>query len=188
MNFRTAILSAVACGSWALSAGVMAQTTPAAPAPTQPAGSSQLAGGDKDFLEHAAQAGHAEIEGSKLAQSHSKNADVKAFADQMVKDHTKVGAELDELAKSKGYTPPSDPSLMQKATLKTLDMRDDSFDEKYANQIGVSAHEDAVNLFQKASVEAKDQDIKAFAAKNLPALQHHLEMAKGLQQKVSPKK
>lgn len=187
MKIRTAIYSAVACGALTISATAMGQAAPPTPSPMQEA-ANQLASGDKDFMENAAQAGHTEIEGSKLAQTHAKSADVKAFADQMIKDHTKVGEELTELAKSKGYVVPTGPSLMQKATLKTLDMRDESFDEKYATQIGVSAHEDAVKLFQKAATEGRDPDIKAFAVKTLPSLEQHLEMAKALKQKVSSNK
>jgi putative membrane protein len=63
-----------------------------------------------------------------------------------------------------------------------------SFDKMYASQIDVSAHEDAVKLFQTAATNAKDPEIKAFAAKTAPALQHHLEMAKTLQQTVSKEK
>jgi putative membrane protein len=188
MNLRNLIASAAACSSLALSAGVLAQTTQPTPPPTQAGQRGEIDPGDRDFMENAAQAGHAEIEGSKLALSHAKSADVKAFADQMIKDHTKVGEELAALAKSKGYTPPDSPSLAQKAMLKTLDMRDESFDAKYTDSIGVSAHEDAVKLFQAASTGAKDPDIKQFAANNLPALQKHLEMARALQQKVSPRK
>ena len=65
---------------------------------------------------------------------------------------------------------------------------DVSFDEKYVSQIGVSAHEDAIKLFKKAATEAEDADVKEFAARNLPGLEQHLEMAKALQQKMSPPK
>lgn len=187
MKFRTALYSAVACGALILSTGALGQAAPSAPSLMQKA-ANQLVLGDKDFLENAAHAGHTEIEGSKLAQTHSKSADVKAFADQMVKDHTRVGEELSALAKSKGYVLPKGPSLVQLAILKTLDMRDESFDEKYVSQIGVTEHEDAIKLFQKAATEAKDADIKGFAVKNLPGLEQHLEMAKTLKQKVSPGK
>ncbi|MCI2807214.1 DUF4142 domain-containing protein [Eoetvoesiella caeni] len=182
MKLRTAIFSSIACCSltWA---GAFAQPAPTAPA-SMPQSSSQLSSNDKDFMEHAAQAGHTEIEGSKLAQTHAKSEEVKTFANQMIMDHTKVGNDLEALAKQKSYKLPDGPSLAQKAKLKTLDMRDDSFDKKYVSQIGVSAHEDAVKLFKKASADAKDPDVKAFAAKNLPTLEHHLEMAKALQQKL----
>lgn len=191
MNLRTAIVSALAYGSLTVCGGLMAQTTPAtpaAPAATQQGAGDQLAGNDKDFLEDAAQSGHTEVEGSKMAQTKATNPDVKAFAEQMVTDHTKVGQELEALAKSKGYTPPTGPSLVQATKLKALSIMDDSFDKRYTNQIGVSAHEDAVKLFKKASSEAKDPEIKAFAAKTLPALEKHLEMAKALKQKVDPAK
>ncbi|WP_233233289.1 DUF4142 domain-containing protein [Bordetella sp. LUAb4] len=146
-----------------------------------------LASADKSFLEDAAQGGNTEIAGSKLALEKSKNADVKAFATQMIKDHTAVGEELAALARSKGYTPPTEPSLMQKGELKALDVTDDSFDSMYARRIGVAAHESTVELFEKAAKDAKDPEIKAFAQKTLPSLQSHLEMAKALQAKVTKK-
>lgn len=180
MKMRTLIASLAACGLLAFSAGVMAQASQPTMTSVQSGQRGEIDPSDRDFLENAAQAGHTEIEGSKIALSHGKSADVKAFADQMIKDHTKVAEELAVLSKSKGYTPPESPSLAQKAMLTTLDMRDKSFDEKYADSIGVSAHEDAVKLFQAASIGAKDPDIKQFATKNLPTLQKHLEMASDL--------
>ncbi|WP_233582851.1 DUF4142 domain-containing protein [Candidimonas sp. SYP-B2681] len=153
----------------------------------QAAAAQKVSGDDKDFLEDAAQSGHAEIEGSKLALRKTANPDIKAFAEQMIADHTKVGDELTALAKQKGYTPPTEPSLVQATKIKAISVMDgDSFDKSYANQIGVSVHEDAVELFQETANEAKDPDIKAFAAKHLPALQQHLELARALKQKVDP--
>jgi len=189
MKLRNLALGMLAAGALACSSGGMAQPQPASPAPAaQDGAAQQLDGDDKDFLENAAQSGHAEIEGSRMAQEKARNPDVKAFAEKMIQDHTKVGDELKALAQQKGYTPPAEPSLLQKAKLKTLGMTDDGFDEMYADQIGVSAHEDAVKLFQDASANAKDADIKAFAAKHLPALQEHLKMAQDLQRQVTERK
>jgi putative membrane protein len=171
------ITKALATIALFLPLSVMAQST------------SSLSSADKDFLENAAQSGHAEIEGSKIAEQKSGNAAVKTFAGQMIQDHTKVSQELTTLAASKGYTPPSEPSVVQKTKLKALGVTSGtSFDKMYASQIGVSAHEDAVHLFQKAATDAKDPDIKAFAAKTVPSLEHHLEMAKALQKTVGTDK
>jgi putative membrane protein len=140
-----------------------------------------LARGDRNFLEAAAHAGHTEVEASKLAQTKAVASDVKSFADTMIKDHTKVGEELDQLAASKNVKVPTEPSLTQKAKLKMLGTYDGAnFDKHYAKDIGVDAHEDTVKLFSKAVKEAKDPDVKAFAEKTLPGLTHHLEMAKKL--------
>jgi len=48
----------------------------------------------------------------------------------------------------------------------------------------VKEHEAAVKLFEGQSKNGTDEELKAFAAKTLPALQHHLEMVKELQSKV----
>lgn len=142
---------------------------------------------DRDFLSNAAQAGHLEIEGSKMALRKSANLDIKTFAQRMIDDHGKVAQELAGLARNKGVEIPGEPSLMQKGVLKGLDLRSDGFDEAYADSIAVSAHKDAVELFDKAAREAKDAEVKAFAARVLPQLKQHLAMGQELQRKVSAK-
>ncbi|RZI84597.1 MAG: DUF4142 domain-containing protein [Rubrivivax sp.] len=142
---------------------------------------SQLKRADSAFLKNAAEAGHTEIEGSKLALSKSTNEKVKTFAQQMVGDHTKTADELGVLAASKGVELPTGPSLAQKARLKLLSARDGAgFDKHYADFVGVDAHKDTIKLFQKAAQEATDPEVKAFATKTLPALEHHLKMAQDL--------
>jgi putative membrane protein len=136
---------------------------------------------DREFMEKAAEAGHTEIEASKLAQSKATSADVKAFASTMIDDHTNVGAQLDQLAASKNVKLPTEPSMVQRGKIKLLGARNGtSFDKHYAADIGVAAHKDAVALFQKEAEKGSDPDIKAFAANTLPTLNHHLEMAMSL--------
>lgn len=139
---------------------------------------------DQNFIENAAQGGFAEVEGSKLAERKGQSADVKAFAATMIKDHTAVNKELATLAKSKGYTPPTQPSLVQRAEIKTLSaLSGNAFDKMYVDRIGVAAHESTVKQFEAASTEVKDPELKAFIDKTLPSLRHHLEMAKALNEK-----
>jgi putative membrane protein len=142
---------------------------------------------DAAFMKEAAHAGAAEIEASKLAVAKARNADVKAFANSMIADHTKVADELKALAATKNVTLPDAPSVKQKAEIKLIDAGDnDKFDERYAKAFGVKAHEETIQLFEEASREAKDPEVKAWAQKTLPGLKHHLEMAKALT--VAPKK
>lgn len=136
---------------------------------------------DSDFLKQAAQSGHAEIEGSQLAITKATNPEVKAFAQKVAEEHTQAGAELSALAHSKGVILADGPSIAQKAKLKLLAHREGaSFDKHYVDSVGVKAHQDAVKLFQKASDEAQDPEVKAFAIKTLPVLQHHLDMSRDL--------
>lgn len=161
----------------------MAQAVPPAPM----AAEAKLDSNDRDFLENAAQAGHLEVEASKLALEKSGNPDVKSFAQKMIDDHGKAGQQLAGLARSKGYEAPTEPSLMQKARLKALGLRDEGFDKAYVEEIAVAAHEDAVKLFEMASNDVKDPDVKQFAMETLPVLQQHLQLGKTLEQGVTKK-
>lgn len=155
------------------------------PGPTASGHAVEVARSDRTFLENAAQGGHAEVEGSKLAQQKSSSAAVKSFAARMVQDHTKVGEELTKLASSKGYTAPTEPSLTQKGELKTLSALDGSkFDKMYSSRIGVAAHESTLKMFKEAAESSKDGDIKAFAVEHVPELEEHLKMARALNKKV----
>ena len=136
---------------------------------------------DKQFLSKAADAGSTEIAASKIAQSKSSNGEVKQFADVMVAEHTKVADELKQLASSKQIEVSDQPGKKHQAQIdKQGRLEGAQFDKEYAASIGVAAHKEAVKLFTDASQKASDPDIKAFAAKTLPALQHHLDMANTL--------
>ena len=136
---------------------------------------------DASFMKEAAHAGAAEIEAAKLASTKAKSADVKSFAETMVTDHTRVADELKALAATKNVTLPDGPSVKQKTELKLIDAGDnDKFDARYAKNFGVKAHKDTIKLFEEASKNAKDPDVKAWATKTLPGLKHHLEMAQAL--------
>src|SRR5688572_8467659 len=62
---------------------------------------------DREFVQNAAQAGHAEVQTGKLASTKANSADVRRFGAQMVTDHGKANAELASIAKSKGIAVPS---------------------------------------------------------------------------------
>jgi putative membrane protein len=140
---------------------------------------------DSHFLQKAAQAGNYEVKGSELAVKKSKNTDVQSFAKQMVDDHTKAGEEVKALAAKKKVKVSAEPSFTQKTSLMLLEKKDGhDFDESYAENVGVDAHKSTVKLFEKAAKSADDPEIKEFANKTLPTLNHHLKMAKELDEKV----
>ena len=150
---------------------------------------SGLSRADEGFLTQAAQNGHAEVEASKLAMEKASDPKVKEFARKMVEDHTQANQELEKLASSKGVDLPDGPSLLQKGKSKLMLSTADgeSFDRRYADSMGVEAHEDNIELFEEAVKEAEDAEVKAYAQKVLPKLQEHLKMAKQLADSL-PKK
>lgn len=136
---------------------------------------------DAAFLKAAAQSGAAEIEASRLAQAQALQPELKRFADAMVAEHTQVAGELQALAERKQVRLPEGPSPRQKAELQRIgSARGDQFDTQYTQRFGLRAHREAVRLFERASRQARDPEVRAWAEKTLPALQHHLEMAQAL--------
>jgi putative membrane protein len=110
------------------------------------------------------------VDVSKAVAGRLGNSECSSLAQMMVADHTAANAELQELAAKKGVTLPEDkPEYGEKWAKKTSDL-----DEDYLKEMK-SDHEDAIELFEKAS-KSDDPDIAAFATKTLPTLRHHLSM------------
>ena len=133
----------------------------------------------EDFVRQVAISDMFEIESSKLAQQKAANAQVKTFAGQMVTDHGKTTTELKGLI-SGGKVKASLPTAMDSSHQSMLDklkgLNGADFDKEYvSNQ--QSAHKDAVDLFERYAKGGDNADLKAWAAKTVPALKHHKEMA-----------
>jgi putative membrane protein len=154
---------------------------PTSATPANPSTTGRIAQGDRDFADQATQSGLAEVQSSRLALTRSRSAQVKAFAQQMIDDHMRTNQELAGLAAPKGIQPPTAPSAAQRAQLQQLTSADaQSFDRQYVELMGVKAHQDTIDLFQRQARDGADPDLRGFAARTLPALQHHLQMAQQL--------
>lgn len=134
----------------------------------------------EDFIKEAATSDMLEIEAAKVAQQKG-NADEKRFAQQMITDHTKTSSEL------KGMVPTGMksalPTGLDESSQKKLDRLRDTKPADFAGQydpMQISAHKDAVSLFERYAKGGEDPKLKNWAGKTLPTLQHHLEMAQTL--------
>lgn len=141
----------------------------------------------EQFIEEASAKGLAELETAKIALKKSTSEEVKSFAQTMTTDHTKTNEELKKIADSKNIDLSDDPELIGQTKTFLLKQRDGNpFDLAYANN-QVLAHEKTIDLFQKGT-RLKDPELKDFAQKTLPQLQHHLQMAKDLQAALGKQK
>lgn len=144
-------------------------------------------GGDAMFVKKASAAGAAEVALGKLGQSQGQSDQVKQFGAQMVKDHTSANDELSSIASEKGLTVATDPSAKDAAAAKLIGAKQGTaFDTAFSKKM-LADHKQAVALFTKEADSGKDSDLKAFAAKTLPTLKHHLEMAQSLPRGSSDK-
>jgi putative membrane protein len=134
-----------------------------------------LAKADEKALKQMAINNMAEVETGKIALQKSQNAEVKAFAQQMIDDHTKGLDEVKTVAQAKNVTLPTEPDAKHKAMAKKLQaMSGEKFDTAYMEMAGEKSHKEAHALVVKTQSSAKDADVKALAAKLQPVIDQHM--------------
>jgi putative membrane protein len=143
---------------------------------------------DSDYLIAAAETDMMEIELGKLALKKTTNAKVKELANMMIEQHTKASATLKSLAASKQVAIPAALTDKGKEAYDDLDRKSGrDFDDAYADKM-VDGHEDAISKIKDASKNAKDAEIRQWAADMLPTLNTHLEHSKMLQDQIKKTK
>lgn len=159
----------------------LAQSSTAQPMEPSKAAELLMSNKDSTFMKNAASAGMFEVEASKVAQQKATDPKLKEFAQKMIDDHTKANDELKSLASSKNITLPTTLAKHQQMMLDHLnkEQQGKDFDEAYRHEMLVS-HKEAISLFDNAARNAKDPEVKSWAAQTLPTLKEHGGRAKAL--------
>jgi putative membrane protein len=135
---------------------------------------------DNDFIAKALDAGVAEVKLGQLAERLGNSDKVREFGRLMVKDHTAANKELMELASARKLGVVTDMKKQALSIYNRMSKLDKAeFDRSYAKQM-VDDHKKAVKLFERATKDATDANVKKFAEKTLPTLKEHLKKAQAL--------
>ena len=135
-----------------------------------------------EFIQKAGMSDMYEVQAGRLAAEKGQSDAVKQFGQQMVDAHTKTTEELTGIVKSKNIKVDLPANLDAKHQKLIDDLNSASaqdFDKTYAKQ-QVDGHQEAVHLLKKYAAKGDDADVKQFAEKTLPTIEHHLEEAKKL--------
>jgi putative membrane protein len=131
-----------------------------------------------------------DIDRGKLALKHTKNDEVKQFAEQMVNDHQAGINEAKALAKRLGVKPEaSDTSKSlqadaNKATARLKKEKGGSFDKDYIDT-EVAYHQAVIDAVKNVLVPgAQNADLKTLLQNAVPTLEGHLQHAKMVQAQV----
>jgi putative membrane protein len=133
-----------------------------------------------DFIKQVAIRDMFEIEAGNLALLKGDIA-TKQFARKMISDHTKTAAELKATVQDEpnAALPDALDSGHQSKLDKLKSLEGAGFVREYRSQ-QVSAHKDAIALFQRYVNGGDNAKLRKWAEGMLPALQHHLTMAEAL--------
>ncbi|GAB3826078.1 hypothetical protein GCM10028895_36450 [Pontibacter rugosus] len=138
-----------------------------------------------DFMTKAASSNMLEIQAGQLAQQKGQMQEVKDYGQMMVTDHQKASDKMMQLAQQKNVVLPD--SMSQAHMDKMQELRDKTgrdFDQAYMDLM-VSSHEETISLFEDASNNLEDAEVKSFASSTLPTLRQHLDRAKQIQTNVN---
>jgi putative membrane protein len=143
----------------------------------------------EDFVKEAASSDMFEMQSSKLAVERATDDRVKTYAQQMIADHEKTSTEMKSMVQAanlKVEIPTAMLPTHQKMMDKLTGLNGADFTKQYVDD-QVTAHKEAVNLFERYGKGGEDEQLKNWASKTLPSLQHHHHMAQELD-KASDKK
>jgi len=140
--------------------------------------------GPANFTSMAASGGMMEVEAAKVAQKNATSKEVKELAQMIMTDHSKVNTELKKIATAKNLTIPDMMMSEHKSHVDMLSSKTGAeFDKAYLEMMDKDHMKD-IDMFTKASNSLSDAELKAFAAKTLPALKKHMERVKAIQSKM----
>lgn len=135
-----------------------------------------------NFLHIATSSNLWEIQSSRLALEVSANPAVRSFAEMIIADHTQLAGIMALAGKAAGTLPAPPEALMpfdQSNMDKLQGTPAGSFDATYRD-MQVTAHQQAIALFQNYATEGDNPVLRAMASRTLPMLQKHLEAAEAL--------
>lgn len=145
-------------------------------------------GGDARIATAIDVANTGEIEAGQVARQRARNSSVRAFADRMVRDHTRMQAQDRTLGANPALVESDSTNVMgqmrRQNDVAVARLRSASpgaqFDSMYVNQ-QVDAHRQTLALLTAARTQAQDQKLRDAIDAAIPQVQSHLDQATGLQ-------
>ena len=179
--FCRGVIVAALFTSGVVIAGEDATTSPT----TQGSGAAKLQGTEvTTFIKEASQANTAEVALGQLAERKSQNADVKQFAQMMVKDHRAANEQLRPIAQAHNVAMSDTLDTTHQKKLESLQkLNGTEFDQQFMKDM-LKGHQKVIGQFEKAAQQTQALDVKEYAQNTLPTLRNHMHHAKQTAQAV----
>ena len=134
-----------------------------------------------------------DVDRGKLAMKHTRNDEVKQFADQMIHDHQAGIQEAMDLAKKLGVKPEESDTTKSlkadaaKAAARLKKEKGAKFDKDYIDT-EVAYHQAVIDAVKNALVPgAQNEQLKTLLQNAVPTLEGHLQHAKMVQAQLGSK-
>ena len=193
----TRLTSALAVGAFGILAAcapkteqttdTLTTTPPATAATPAPA---EAAWTDANVVDVLTVANQGEVDYSQIGAEKATRADVKKYAQMMVKDHGTMLEAVKSLATRLNVTPATNDKANDLKEENTKDINDlnaktvgKDFDNEFMEE-QVDMHQETLDLLNDLDSRTTNADLKAAIAEAKPKVQAHLDQAKALKDKV----
>ncbi|MEX3845085.1 DUF4142 domain-containing protein [Paraburkholderia sp. BR10882] len=164
------LIAASAASLCAVTLSAHAQT----PAPTAASASTSAAPGklheaDKAFIADGTQTVATQRDAARIADSRSTDREVKAFAEKLVADYTKLSDSMRAASPRGVDVPRNDPDAAVIGSINNL--RGADFDKTYIEQVALAGQQKTLSTFQAEIASGRDAGLKKAATEGLPVIQ-----------------
>lgn len=160
----------------------------------------QISAGARDWLENMMTGSMAEVKLGEMASQRAQDADVKAFGQMIVRDHSNALDELKQIGSKYNVPEPVElPDEHRDTSERLSKLQGREFDQEYIDAM-VDKHQKTINQLEdrldkegddqnprytpKQTENAVDRQLNEWAAKTVPTVRQHLERARQLDDKL----
>jgi putative membrane protein len=140
-----------------------------------------------DFLVNAVNDGTAEAKLAKLAKEKAISRKVKDYAGMIVNDHGVLNDQLKAVSSGLNIALPPSPDEEMQTELQSLNKhKGKDFDKDFLDMM-IRGHEKMIQLFEQASKDVNNAEVKTLIDNALPQLNKHLDSARALKKMYQQK-
>lgn len=129
---------------------------------------------ERSFLEKALEASREQAQLARLAQSQAVNSTLRSFAQQLAVDQRTIGDAIDGLRRKKGAVIDDTPraEIVTESYQRLAARTGADFDREFVRVLS-ELQSSFMALFEEASSDTKDPDVRDLAAQHLTTLRGH---------------
>jgi putative membrane protein len=138
----------------------------------EPQATDGLRPADRAFLTKAVETARQQMRLAEVGVSQAAKSEVRSHAQQLVTDYRQMNDSLEAMIRRKGGIVGAPVGGTSETYQKLIETTGATFDAEFV-RIASRMNEATLNLFEQAAADAKDPDVREFAASRLPLLRAH---------------
>lgn len=138
----------------------------------EPLAADGLRASEKAFLAKAMETARQQMRLAEVGASQADSSEVRSHALQLASDYRELHDALEALIRRKGGLAGAPAGATSENYQKLTEKSGADFDREFVRTVATASGQ-VMSLFETAAAEAKDQDVRDFAANELPILRAH---------------